>query len=441
VGGLPRRAAFIRQEKAEDIPVLILDTGNFISDRPLAEPSLEPALVKADLILRAMDAMGYAVMAVGEMDLFLGPDRLRTLSKTTRVTFLSANVTDTDGKTVFEPHRILQAGGVKVGVIGLTAPPGDQTAFKNRAGGTSVKDPVPAAEAAVKSIRDKCDLLVVLSNIGYAKDLELAHTVAGIDVIISGGTKRFMKNPVIKERTLITSGYYEGRAIGDLAIYLAGDVKGWVSRYEMDLLNTQIKAAEAKTGTPAGKRHYESLIEKRDSAARMTLYEPDLISLDPTIPDDPGIVEMINDYRKELLNSSVSSPGQAAPRGERVGYTGPKACAACHEARYRFWLTTDHAGAFDALAPKNAGADPDCMGCHVTGYRRRTGYWPKAPRIDLRGVQCEACHGVGSLHVGSPDTYSLLHLPLAPLCMDCHTEDQDADFDYFRDKGKVCGEL
>ncbi len=441
MGGLPRRATFITQEKAEGTDTLILDSGNLVADKPLAEPSLEPAEAKARLILKAMDHMGYAAAAIGEMDLYLGLDLLRSLNDSTKLEFLSANLTDNKGNTIFEPYRLLKAGGLTVGVIGLTAPPTDKGLFFKRMPGVEVKDPLPAAREAVEKIRGKCDLIVLLSNAGYSMDLQLAKAVPGIDILITGGTKRYMKNPVIQERTLITSGFYEGRAIGRLLIQLDGDIMGWISRKELDFFNRQIETARTKTGTPAGQRALDSLLEKRESATRLTPYESDMINLEPSFSDDPQVVNMISDYRKDLSKISVSSQGPAASNEGQVRYTGPKACAGCHESRYRFWLTTDHSRAFDSLAPKNAGADPDCIPCHVTGYERRNGYWPKVPREDLRGVQCEACHGVGSLHVGSPDMYSLLHLPAAPQCLDCHTENQDDDFNYFRDKGLVCAEM
>lgn len=440
MGGLPRRAAFIAQEQVERTDTIILDSGNFVTNKPLAEPSLKPTEAKARLMLKAMDRMGYAAAAIGEMDLYLGLDLLRSLSDMTKVRFLSANLTDNKGKHLFEPYRLIKAGGITVGVIGLTAPPVNKKMFSLRMPGVVVKEPFAATGEALEKIRGKCDLIVLLSNIGYSKDLDLADTIPGIDVIISGGTKRYMKNPVIQNKTLVTSGFYEGRAIGKISIQLDGEITGWISRNELDYLDKEILTAETKADTPAGKTNLESLIEERESMDKLTLYDSDMVNLDPSIPDDPQVVTMISDYRKELIKSSVSSPGQTASKSEQVHYTGPKVCAGCHESRYRFWLTTDHSRAFDSLAPKNAGADPDCIGCHVTGYMRRTGYWPKATREDLRGVTCEACHGVGSLHVGSPELYSLLHLPAAPQCMDCHTEEQDWDFNYLRDRSLVCSE-
>jgi len=441
MGGLPRRATFIKQETSEDSEALILDSGNFISSRPLAEQVLESAGAKAKLIVQAMEYMGYAALSVGEMDLYLGLDRLRSLEEMTGVKFLSANLTDSKGKTLFESSAIFKVGGIRVGVIGLTAPPADKSVLDRQMAGAKIRDPFKAAGEAALKIRNKCDLLVVLSNVAFAKNLELPETVSGIDVIISGGSKRFMKRPTIRNRTLITTGYYEGRAVGDLAIHLEGKVMGWISRKEIDFLDRQIEAAKAKMNSPQGKARYDALLENRRSAEKLTLYEPDMVNLTPSFADDQKVAAMITEYRQSLKKSSGTSPVPAAAPGEQVHYTGHEACASCHEARHRFWLTTDHSRAFDSLAPKNAQADPDCIPCHVTGYMRRTGYWPKAPREDLRGVQCEVCHGIGSLHAADPQSYSLVHLPLAPRCMDCHTEKQDGDFDYLRDKGKICREL
>ncbi len=437
MGGLPRRATFIEQERAEGTGILLVDSGNFIADKPLAEQALESAGAKAELILKAMDSMGYAAMAVGEKDLYLGIERLRSLDGSARVRFLSANLLDSSGKHLFDAHAIVRVQGLTVGLFGLTAPPSDRRVLERRMDKATVADPAEAAREAVEDLSGKCDLVVMLSNVGYAEDLALAESVPGIDIIVTGGTRRFMNRPVIKGGTLITSGYYEGRAVGRLGVHLDGAVEGWISLEERDYLDKQIEVAQTKMGTPAGKRRHEDLVRKRQLMERMTPYESRMVNLDPSIADEPKVTAWISEYRKGLTGSQ----GPAAAAVGQVHYTGAEACASCHEGRYRYWLTTDHSRAFESLAPKDAGADPDCLPCHVTGYMRPTGYWPRAPRETLRGVQCEACHGVGSLHISDADSYSLVHLPLAPQCLDCHTMEQDEEFDYSRDKGKVCAEI
>ena len=153
MGGLPRRATFIDQEKHWNQGILILDSGNLAADKPLDEQALEPAGSKAELILKAMDYMGYGATAVGEMDLYLGIDRLEKLSTMTKVRFLSANLTDSQGKNLFEPYRIFRIKGIRVGVIGLTATPSNISLFSRRMHGAVVQDPIPAARNEILSCR------------------------------------------------------------------------------------------------------------------------------------------------------------------------------------------------------------------------------------------------------------------------------------------------
>ncbi len=96
-------------------------------------------------------------------------------------------------------------------------------------------------------------------------------------------------------------------------------------------------------------------------------------------------------------------------------YVGVKACAKCHKTtkqgkQYQIWKDTKHAQAFETLktpeavkiakekgiakAPHEA---PECLQCHVTGYDAPAEM--KSARFSIEdGVQCETCHGPGSLY-------------------------------------------
>ena len=130
---------------------------------------------KAELMVQAMEHMGYSALAIGEMDLYLGLERLRSLEKMTTAKFLSANLTDSKGRLLFERSAVFRTGGVRVGVIGLTAQPADKRVLARRMAGAKVRDPFEAAVKAVDEIRGKCDLLILLSNLTFAKNLELSE--------------------------------------------------------------------------------------------------------------------------------------------------------------------------------------------------------------------------------------------------------------------------
>ena len=97
-------------------------------------------------------------------------------------------------------------------------------------------------------------------------------------------------------------------------------------------------------------------------------------------------------------------------------FEGYKVCTKCHDTHETSWRDTAHAKAFASLKAgskreaklkarldpdKDYTTDPDCLGCHTTGYGKPGGYTdglPKARARRLIGVGCESCHGPGSLY-------------------------------------------
>ena len=78
-------------------------------------------------------------------------------------------------------------------------------------------------------------------------------------------------------------------------------------------------------------------------------------------------------------------------------YMGAKFCRTCHSSadkdRYHRWLESRHSKTFDVLKGAEK-TDSRCLTCHTTGHDQPIS--EKSTRKDLRGVQCEACHGPGS---------------------------------------------
>jgi len=99
---------------------------------------------------------------------------------------------------------------------------------------------------------------------------------------------------------------------------------------------------------------------------------------------------------------SVPAP---PPSGPAV-YLGAEACAKCHPAAEATWEKMRHAAAWEGLPAKFRGPDAKdeagraCVSCHVTGYgdEAQGGFVDDVRSPHLLGVQCEACHGPGSLH-------------------------------------------
>jgi hypothetical protein len=112
-------------------------------------------------------------------------------------------------------------------------------------------------------------------------------------------------------------------------------------------------------------------------------------------------------------------------------------CQSCHNDIYHKWSKTPHAHAIESLREKNEHHNPECIVCHVTSYL--TGgfiSWEKTP--EYAGVQCAQCHGRMeghiSFHSGQSTQGDVPPQVTQDICLQCHTPDQDDDFDFERDK-------
>ena len=108
----------------------------------------------------------------------------------------------------------------------------------------------------------------------------------------------------------------------------------------------------------------------------------------------------------------------ALPSAAQHKYVGVTMCSVCHKTekagkQFDIWKSTAHASAFKTLAsPKaeevakakglkvKASEAPECLECHVTGYKADKALTAALKMED--GVQCEACHGPGSDYKSIP---------------------------------------
>jgi hypothetical protein len=124
----------------------------------------------------------------------------------------------------------------------------------------------------------------------------------------------------------------------------------------------------------------------------------------------------VNDTNKRDLASRVPKP---AAKGE-PSYVGIEMCTSCHDEPRKVWDATRHAHAYETLSKQFKEYNLDCVSCHVTGYDRPGG--STVTHVDnLKDVQCEVCHGPGSLHMAKPEKVKMpVPKPEADTCLACH---------------------
>jgi hypothetical protein len=102
-------------------------------------------------------------------------------------------------------------------------------------------------------------------------------------------------------------------------------------------------------------------------------------------------------------------------------------CIRCHEAQSEQWKTTKHAHAWETLVNAKKDATPECIGCHVLGYKQAGGFSSGSETPALVNVQCENCHGMGTKHeafaANNPSVQEAA-------CVKCHQGDNDPAWNF-----------
>jgi hypothetical protein len=404
--------------------------------------------------------MGYHVVNVGEKDLMTGFKFLSEVSQRAKFSLVSANLVDKKtGKCVFKPYVIKEIAGLKIGIFGLLDDTFNST-LQERDPGLSILDPFSTSKTLTKSLREYCDFIVILSQLGESKDIKLARDNHQIDLILGGGgeskravTERVHEVPIYR---LEPRGGYLGRVDYSL-VDTKKPIKFLISSERDELekrlerlitRSIQIKMEMAKSGKQEEMKVKElRFLESKQKELEKTLlafedknfYKHAAIPVQLAIPDDQEIIKELETYRAESAKlykpKLVAEAGKELSEKEMIAripkespFVGAISCKKCHEVNYRNWLKTKHAKASQTIVASPKYAQEECLICHSTGYGK-IGEYATVEEIPfyLRGVQCESCHGEGKGHPGKGKIERKVTLGL---CRNCHTKDQSPTFNY-----------
>jgi len=230
LGGIEKRAALIRDIRATEENVLLLDAGDVFQGTPYFN------IYGGELEFKLMSKMGYDACTIGNHDFDNGLQGLKKMMPHANFPFINCNYDFTntvlDGAII--PHKIIIKSGLKIGVFGIGVELTGLVDKKNY-GETKYIEPIEIANDKAKFLRKEkgCNLVICLSHLGHSyrtkkvSDLVLAKKSKHIDLIIGGHTHTFLDKPIeIKNKShktvLVTQAGWAGINLGrvDYEIYL-----------------------------------------------------------------------------------------------------------------------------------------------------------------------------------------------------------------------------
>ncbi len=213
-GGLSRAAAILATLRAQyPDQVVLVDAGDLLEGNAFAGYFGRVERRRPDPLVDALNALQYDAATPGNHDFDFGLGLLASADSGATYRYVSANVvTGTRDSLLFPATFVVQRGGVRVGITGLTTP-GVMVWDRRQLGGRVRVRPIAAAAPAALAALDRArvDLKIVLihsgmgepssydtAGVGLENDAAvLARLTPRPDLVVVGHTHREMRDSVI----------------------------------------------------------------------------------------------------------------------------------------------------------------------------------------------------------------------------------------------------
>ena len=260
-GGTARLTSAVRDAKARagDTPVLLVDGGDqFLGTMFYTQ-------YKGAVAAEMMNMLGYDAMTVGNHEFDDGPEVLAEFVDEVEFPILMSNA-DVSGEPLLAdaimPSTVIDKGGERIGLIGLT--PEDTDELASPGPNVTFSDPSEAVQAEVDRLAaDGVNKIVVLSHSGYEVDRRVAESTTGVDVIVGGHSNTLLGDfegasgpyPTVVNDVRIVQAYAYGKYLGELRVTFDDEGRVVEAQGEPLLLDANVLEDEvvlARVGELAG---------------------------------------------------------------------------------------------------------------------------------------------------------------------------------------------
>lgn len=195
LGGIIERAAYIdsvRNAVGKD-KVLLLHAGDWDQGSPYY------TIYGGDLEVSLLNALKYDCLTFGNHEFDNGVDDLGRRVKDIKCPVICANYDFSQfdmGRKGVKPYAVIRRGGLKIGLIGMLTDITKVVSYETASRVPRAGEDPEVVNRWADYLRNekKCDMVIVLSHIGYEEDLDLVKDIRGVDIIIGGHSHTFVKD-------------------------------------------------------------------------------------------------------------------------------------------------------------------------------------------------------------------------------------------------------
>ena len=194
-GGFLRRVAMIKEERAKNPDLLLIDSGDFSQGSPFY------TMFKGDVEVGLMNLMGYDAVTIGNHEFDFGLENMARIFKMAKFPVVCANYdfTGTCVEGLVKPYVIIKRNGLKIGLFGLS-PQLEGLVDLSKCKGVTYLDPIEVGNRVAAELKHdkKCDAVICVSHLGWLRpdemgDQKVLASSKDIDLVLGGHSHSYFK--------------------------------------------------------------------------------------------------------------------------------------------------------------------------------------------------------------------------------------------------------
>lgn len=453
LGGIARLAFLVEQaERNRSGQVAFLDAGNlfFDSDSNRLPIDLCQDEARLDLLLSVYKKFDIIGTLPGTYDLSRGKDFYANFLRKHEIVNLAENKLSVE---------IITKGKINLAVFGVAVPEGSELVV--------AREQIIKEALRVKSTTN-VQIVVAVVQSSLLSINALFNNLSEVDVVIWGNDineKPRSPSSIGVNGPLLVAAGKQGQYLGVLEFtnifsqkngrFILNDVKEKLEKRYSLLTSRRAALMQQLNDEKNSNANFLQLqlakIQDQIKALDLEIAKPkpvegaqiivQNIALQRDIAVSPTVEKQLRAYEQkipELVLACETNVECEKPLAGVATFVGVKTCKQCHEAAVNVWeealvnvhskdsagnlinRVSGHAVAWSTLEKVHKDKDRSCIGCHSVGFMQPGGYCKVSEMENLANVQCESCHGPGSLHaVNGDSTLIKRHVP-ENVCRSCH---------------------
>ena len=179
-GSLEKRVLYIREWFEDNPNSLLLDAGDFLSPTRNA--------LKDSIAFRIYEMMAYDAIGLGDQEFFKGAQFFSDLMESSSLPFISTNL-EKPNLADLKREIVIVRNGIKFGVLSVIDPGVFLFYPKRVKDEVAVSDFSSTLQSQINQLKEKSDIVILLSHNGIDADRQIAQSYTGIDVIVGSHTQ------------------------------------------------------------------------------------------------------------------------------------------------------------------------------------------------------------------------------------------------------------